>query len=273
MQYHVHGIHGHRCGNKEKRGKKPKKSHARPVPLLSRIPLFDKIMAEQETRRRIIHHHYSKELQALVQPFSFTKREEEEKQRIRSSCSNPDLSTRQHTPFKAKPVPKNLFSNYAYERMREDDFYRALKKRIRAEEMLKSASLPPSMAAREQKHRSKSLDFLDHKAKKRNKTRGYRRACEVLKREIEFDDNSNNKENNTKKRRSKSAWLSSSRRTNSITDSSTEASPYESISEPERRSKARPHSALSINRNNLASILRIQTVRYKKGARIIRKIL
>ena len=202
-------------------------------------------------RRRFIHHRYSKELQALVQPFSFTKREEEEKQRIRSSCSNPDLSssTRQHTPFKAKPVPKNLFSTYAYER-------------IRAEEMLKSASLPPSMAAREQKYRSKSLDFLDHKAhsKKRNKCRGYKRACEVLRREIDFD--LNNKENKSQKRRSKPSWLtSSSRRTNSITDSSTEASPYESISEPDRRSKMRPHSALSINRNNLASVLRIETVR------------
>lgn len=215
-------------------------------------------------RRRFIHHRYSKELQALVQPFSFTKREEEEKQRIRSSCSNPDLSssTRQHTPFKAKPVPKNLFSTYAYERMREDDFYRALKKRIRAEEMLKSASLPPSMAAREQKYRSKSLDFLDHKAhsKKRNKCRGYKRACEVLRREIDFD--LNNKENKSQKRRSKPSWLtSSSRRTNSMTDSSTEASPYESISEPDGSSKMRPHSALSINRNNLASVLRIETVR------------
>lgn len=51
MQYHVHGLHGHMC-HKEKRlsGKKQKKTHARPVPLLSRIPLFDKIMAEQEAR-------------------------------------------------------------------------------------------------------------------------------------------------------------------------------------------------------------------------------
>lgn len=216
-------------------------------------------------RRRLIHYRYAKELQALVQPFSFTKREEEERQRIRSSCSNPDLSSssRPHTPFKAKPVPRNLFSNYAYERMREDEFYRALKKRIRAEEMLKSSSLPPSMAARERKFRSKSLDFLDYKSskKKRHKSRGYKRACEVLRREMQT--NEYNKNTNSPKRRSRSAWLPShrSRRRSSITDSSTEVSPYESISEPERRSKTRPHSALSINRNNLASVLRIETVR------------
>lgn len=33
--------------------------------------------------------------------------------------------------------------------MHEDEFYRALQKRIRAEEMLKASSLPPSMAKRE----------------------------------------------------------------------------------------------------------------------------
>lgn len=77
--------------------------------------------------------------------------------------------------FKAKPVPKNLFSNYIYHKMYEDEFYRcveettklssnyviqvlndfcsffrSLQKKIRASEMLKAASLPPSMAKREQ---------------------------------------------------------------------------------------------------------------------------
>lgn len=33
--------------------------------------------------------------------------------------------------------------------MHEDEFYRALQKKIRAEEMLKASSLPPSMAKRE----------------------------------------------------------------------------------------------------------------------------
>lgn len=191
-------------------------------------------------------------MRALVQPFSFTKREEEEKQRLRLTCSNPELNAsqkRSQTAFKAKPVPKNLFSNYAYERMREEDFYRALKKRIRAEEMLKSSSLPPSMAARE-KYRSKSLDYLDSSGG--SKLRGHKRACEVLRQGMTFEDKSH-------KRRGKPFWMTR-KMSNSITDSS-EVSPYESVSEPERRHHKRPHSAISINRSNLASVLRMQTVR------------
>lgn len=89
-----------------------------------------------------------------MRPFSFTKRDEElqalTKHLSKSSPSifldSPPLKIKQ---FKAKPVPKNLFSNYVYKKMHEDEFYRALQKRIRAEEMLKASSLPPSMAKRE----------------------------------------------------------------------------------------------------------------------------
>lgn len=89
-----------------------------------------------------------------MRPFSFTKRDEElqalTKRLSKSSPSvfleSPPLKVKQ---FKAKPVPKNLFSNYIYKKMHEDEFYRALQRRIRAEEMLKASSLPPSMAKRE----------------------------------------------------------------------------------------------------------------------------
>lgn len=89
-----------------------------------------------------------------MRPFSFTRRDEEiqaltghlSKSSPSVFLDSPPLRVKQ---FKAKPVPKNLFSNYIYKKMHEDEFYRALQKRIRAEEMLKAASLPPSMAKRE----------------------------------------------------------------------------------------------------------------------------
>lgn len=41
--------------------------------------------------------------------------------------------------------------------MHEDEFYRALQKKIRAEEMLKASSLPPSMAKREKNQQKQSI--------------------------------------------------------------------------------------------------------------------
>lgn len=68
-------------------------------------------------------------LKSKMKPFSFTKREEEEQALTRRlSKSSPQLSfdcaMYKTKPFKAKPVPKNLFSNYVYAKMHEDEFYR-----------------------------------------------------------------------------------------------------------------------------------------------------
>jgi protein FAM161A len=68
------------------------------------------------------------ELRAQMKPFRFMKRDEERKL-IRICHSSPDLRNCGNTspkpkPFKAKPVPKNLFSNYVYQRMQEDEYYR-----------------------------------------------------------------------------------------------------------------------------------------------------
>lgn len=78
------------------------------------------------------------ELQAQMKPFKFTEREEKWGSSGSMGCrrlcrSNPHLALTSSVSeselvktknFKAKPVPKNLFSSYVHERMREDDFYR-----------------------------------------------------------------------------------------------------------------------------------------------------
>lgn len=121
-----------------------------------------------------------------MRPFSFTKRDEElqslTKRLSKSSPSvfldAPPLKVKQ---FKAKPIPKNLFSNYIYKKMHEDEFYRALQKRIRAEEMLKASSLPPSMA-------------------KREKTRSKLKICPRTLRELESEEEDTNKVKKSKKK-------------------------------------------------------------------------
>lgn len=112
-------------------------------------------------------------LKAQMRPFSFTQRDEEIQTLTKGlSKSSPSIFLEEIPikvqQFRAKPIPKGLFSNYVYQKMHEDEFYRfkiniyiyktnetlilnlrALQRKIRAEEMLRRSSLPPSMAKRE----------------------------------------------------------------------------------------------------------------------------
>ncbi|KAK9878516.1 hypothetical protein WA026_022412 [Henosepilachna vigintioctopunctata] len=138
-----------------KKKEKPEMFKAHSVPIKSQIPLFDKIMADQEYKNHLVRERRKAEILSQMRPFSFTDRDEEiqaiSKRLSKSSpCIFPADNTEEVKQFKAKPVPKNLFSNYIYHKMYEDEFYRSLQKKIRSAEMLKASSLPPSMAKREQ---------------------------------------------------------------------------------------------------------------------------
>lgn len=60
-----------------------------------------------------------------MKPFSFLKRDEEMK-KLNLYHSTPELRIMESNPkpFRAKPVPKNLFGSHVYQKMREDEFYR-----------------------------------------------------------------------------------------------------------------------------------------------------
>ncbi|XP_052868129.1 uncharacterized protein LOC128274083 [Anopheles cruzii] len=143
---------------------------AHPVPITSRIPLFDTIMADQDYRNRLAKLNSEIELQSQMKPFQFSERLNREHSRCLSrSLSSPallgtgltggleGLQSRAVRPFKAKPCPKKLFSNYFYTKAWEDEYFRHLNKRLRAEEMLRQAQLPPSMARRERTERKNCL--------------------------------------------------------------------------------------------------------------------
>ncbi|XP_068993861.1 uncharacterized protein pyx [Neodiprion pinetum] len=137
------------------------KRHARPVPLTSKLPMYDKLLAEKEERSRMVREESAWSLMSQVRPFRL---ECARRALTRSSpqlCRNSSLTngSRLAQRFRARPVPKNLFSTNVYDRMIEDDLYRSLRKKVRASELLKSSSLPPSMAARE-RMRSVNGEFV-----------------------------------------------------------------------------------------------------------------
>uniref|UniRef100_A0A182JWR9 Uncharacterized protein n=1 Tax=Anopheles christyi TaxID=43041 RepID=A0A182JWR9_9DIPT len=141
---------------------------ANPVPITSRIPLFDTIMADQENRSRLAKLNAEIELQSQIKPFHFSERLNRGNSRCLSrSLSSPALlgtglepdgvRKSRSTTFRAKPCPKKLFSSYFHTKAWEDEYFRHLNKRLRAEEMLKQAALPPSMARRERAERKTCL--------------------------------------------------------------------------------------------------------------------
>merc|ERR1711936_888483 len=47
--------------------------------------------------------------------------------------------------FKAKPFPSAIFTDFAYEKMKEDIAYRNIRKEIRQKELLEASNLPPRL--------------------------------------------------------------------------------------------------------------------------------
>ncbi|XP_076268836.1 uncharacterized protein LOC143201585 isoform X1 [Rhynchophorus ferrugineus] len=259
---------------------KPQQFRAHNVPIESQIPLFDKIMEDQQRRSFIAKEKRKAALQAEMKPFSFTRRDEEiqelSKQFSKSlPCVYNDEVPLKIKKFKAKPIPKNLFSNYIYKKMHEDEFYRALQKKVRAEEMLKHASLPPSMAKREKSkpkadvcprsYRDLELESTVHKSKKIPNYQAYHdqyeRELEELKKEFistsprPFKLKSGRRDRKSKKH---------SYRSSSATSKSSKCS-----------SDARTISSLdmsSINRSNLAAVLRIQSARRRLELDMMKKL-
>lgn len=130
-----------------------------PIPITSRIPLYEQINADQEHKNQLAKMDSAIKLQSKMKPFHFS----ESKSRCLSrSFSSPqlkigesELDTEMNDEsindrnFKAKPFPKNMFCNYFHYKMWEDNYFRSMNKKLRAEELLKLSKLPPSMAKRE----------------------------------------------------------------------------------------------------------------------------
>lgn len=86
----------------------------------------------------------------MQKPFQFTLRDE---QKLKTSRPATAAATRlvESSPggkFRAHPFPSHLFVDSATERQLEEQEYRKIRTRMRAKQLLRSASLPPTMKLR-----------------------------------------------------------------------------------------------------------------------------
>ena len=152
-----------------------KKFRAQPVPATTFLPLYDEIVNNNETRRREVRELSKAILKSTEKPFNFLIREEAKKE-IRRSKSLTNLKElkqkekkiNEKKQFKANPFPKHLFDLTLADKIAEQEEYRAIKVRMRAQETLARSSLPPNMNAKGREYTEGKLrrKLLKEKEKK-----------------------------------------------------------------------------------------------------------
>lgn len=134
-----------------------RKFRASPVPAHVHLPLYEELQERKEERRRSTREREEQHLRIIQKPFSFLERERLKKEQ--KQLRHPQPSDQEKVkPFKAKPVPKSVYIAASGEQMKEDQLYRSIKIKMRAQELLHSASMPPSMLARRLSERKKTKD-------------------------------------------------------------------------------------------------------------------
>ncbi|KFO92911.1 Protein FAM161A, partial [Buceros rhinoceros silvestris] len=146
-----------------------KKFRANPVPAAIFLPLYHEIMQRNEERRRSVKERSKLKLLASQKPFKFIEREKQRNE-IRKMQLR-DLSAPETKPnlFKAKPVPKRVYSPAVNDRLKEEELYREIRIRMRAEELLRNSALPNSRLAltntNKKKHKCLEPKETEHKPK------------------------------------------------------------------------------------------------------------
>jgi protein FAM161A len=125
-----------------------KKFKAMPLPAHIHLRLYDELREAQESRRRNIVENRQELLQSMQKPFQFTLRDEDKKKKCRPSSAAVERTTSNKKPktvFRAHPFPSHIFEDTAAEKILEEEEYRKIRMRMRAKELLRSSSLPPTM--------------------------------------------------------------------------------------------------------------------------------
>lgn len=129
-----------------------KKFRAQPVPATTFLPLYDEITRQNELRRYQVRELSKAILKSTEKPFKFVKREEEKRhmRRTKSLSNLADFENKKvvKNQFKANPYPDHLFDLTLADKIAEKEEYRAIRMRMRSQEMLAASRLPPNMEAR-----------------------------------------------------------------------------------------------------------------------------
>ncbi|XP_064602565.1 protein FAM161A-like isoform X2 [Liolophura sinensis] len=126
-----------------------KKFKAAPVPAHVYLPLFEEYNEKKEARRRYVKDYRKELLKSIEKPFKFMSREQEKKQRNLDKAWHQSDGYEHSKTFKAKPVPSYVYETAPNEKILENEEYRQIRIKMRAEELMRSAALPPNMEARQ----------------------------------------------------------------------------------------------------------------------------
>ncbi|KAM3623179.1 uncharacterized protein V6R79_008018 [Siganus canaliculatus] len=132
-----------------------RKFRASPVPAHVHLPLYEELQERNEERQRRMRQREDQPSRA--KPFSFLERERLKKEQKQLRPPQP-ADQEKVKPFKAKPVPKSVYAAASGEQMKEEQLYRSIKIQMRAQELLHSSSMPPSMLSRRLSDRKKTRD-------------------------------------------------------------------------------------------------------------------
>ncbi|NXJ40133.1 F161A protein, partial [Ciconia maguari] len=147
-----------------------KKFRANPVPAAVFLPLYHEIVQRNEERRRSVKERSKLKLLASQKPFKFIEREKQRNEIRKMQLRDLSAPEKKTKLFKAKPVPKCVYSPGVNNKLKEEELYREIRIRMRAEELLRNSSLPNSRLAlkdtnKKKKHKCIEPKETEHKPK------------------------------------------------------------------------------------------------------------
>ncbi|XP_032419539.1 protein FAM161A [Xiphophorus hellerii] len=137
-----------------------KQFRASPVPAHVHLPVYEEMQERNKEQRRSMRDRETRHLRAIQKPFSFLERErlKKEQKQLQQQQQQQQADREKMKPFKAKPVPKSVYAAASGDLVKEDELYRSIKMHMRAQELLRSSSVPPSMLTRRLNDRKKPKD-------------------------------------------------------------------------------------------------------------------
>uniref|UniRef100_A0A5F9CE43 Protein FAM161A n=2 Tax=Oryctolagus cuniculus TaxID=9986 RepID=A0A5F9CE43_RABIT len=158
----------HKLLKKQEEEKEFKKFRANPVPEYVFLPLYRDIVKQNEERRRSTKEKNKEALLASQKPFKFIAREEQ-KQAAREKQLRDFFKSKKKTHrFKARPVPRSIYSSIASDKLKEEDQHRNFRAPTRAQELVQNSS-PLSLKPAYRRFRSPGHPaqavLLKHKAR------------------------------------------------------------------------------------------------------------
>ncbi|NXQ62792.1 F161A protein, partial [Anthoscopus minutus] len=147
-----------------------KKFRANPVPAAVFLPLYHDIVQRNEERRRSVKERCKLKLLASQKPFKFIERERQRSEARKMQLKDISLPENKTKVFRAKPVPKCVYSADFNDKLKEEELCREIRIKMRAEELLQNSSVPNSRLAlkganKKKKHKSSEPKRTEHKPK------------------------------------------------------------------------------------------------------------